>query len=298
MWKRILTLLLATAMCVPAASDAPAPSEAPASTSPPVVVERVGLLPTETRRAVELETAFPDDAIVRIGDGDDRAIGVYRDALEPKALGVVVVVLGSGLSHDANVDSTSLRCSLARKRWATLTVALPDVPNETLPPRQRDKFVEGAAAAPAAAQALDPAAAKPAEAAPPAADPMPARIRARLDAAVKAARPKGAKVVMLGEGAAGAWIAWAQTQGLGADAVVAINTPRDAPRIDGKRPKDVLAVFKSPALMLIESPLDWSVDDRLSPDVELRLIPPGSPSGARLDRQIQGWLKRRFDSRG
>ena len=103
---------------------------------------------------------------------------------------------------------------------------------------------------------------------------------------------------MLGEGAASAWIAWAQTQGLGADAVVAINTPRDAPRIDGKRPKDVLAVLKSPALMLIESPLDWSVDDRLAPDVELRLVPPGSPSGARLDRQIQGWLKRRFDSRG
>jgi hypothetical protein len=296
MWKRFLTLWVATVLCMPAASDAPAPSDAAAA--PPVAgvaTERAGLLPTEARRASELEGAFPDDAIVRIGDGDDRAIGVYRDALEPKVLGVVVVVLGAGLSPDAHVDSTSLRRSLARKRWATLTVALPDIPNETLPPRQRDKFVEGATAA---QPAPDPAAAKPAEAAPPAADPMPARVRARLDAALKAARPKGTKVVMLGEGAAGAWVAWAQLQGLGADAVITINTPRDAPRIDGKRPKDVLAVFKSPALMLIEAPLYWSVDDRLAADVELRLIPPGNPSGARLDRQVQGWLKRRFDSRG
>jgi hypothetical protein len=39
--------------------------------------------------------------------------------------------------------------------------------------------------------------------------------------------------------------------------------------------------------MLVESPLDWTVDDRLSPDVHLRRIAPGNPSGGRLDRQIE-----------
>jgi hypothetical protein len=105
-------------------------------------------------------------------------------------------------------------------------------------------------------------------------------------------------VVMLGEGAVGAWIAWAKLQGLDIDAVVVIDTARDMPRIEGKRPKDLLAEFKSPLLMLVESPLDWTVDDRLSPDVDMRRMAPGTPSGGRLDRQIEGWLKHRFDSRG
>ena len=204
-------------------------------------VERIGLLPTEARRANELETSFPDDAIVRIGDGDARAMGVYRDAIEPKALGVVVIVLGSGLSPDSNADSTELRRTLARGRWATLTVTLPDIPNELLPPRQRDKFVEGAAATPAPVPTNAVEGARPAE------DPLPARVRDRLDAAVKAARDKGSKVVLLGEGATGAWIAWAKLRGPDADAVVIIDTARDAPRIEGKRPKDVLAEFSSPA---------------------------------------------------
>jgi hypothetical protein len=253
------------------------------------------LLPTEARRASELETVFPDDVIVRIGDGDDRAVGVYREAIQPKALGVIVVVLGSGLSADSNADSTALRRTLARRRWATLAVALPDLPNEALPPRQRDKFVEGATA-PAAVSPAPPAM-KTADAAQ-ASDLLPAKVRARLDAAVKAARGKGSKVVVVGEGAAGAWVAWAKLQGLDADAIVAIDPARDAPRIEGKRPKDVLAEIKSPALLLIRSPLDWSVDDRLSPEVDLRRTSPGSPAGGRLDRQIEGWLNHRFDSRG
>ena len=280
-------------VCVPAASVAAEPAAAPPANGPSPSVERTGLIPSEQRRSTELETAFPDDAIVRFGEGDDRAIGVFRDSIDDKALGVVVVVLGSGLSPDAHVDSTSLRRSLPRSRWSTLTVALPDIPNEMLPPRQHDKFVPGAVAPPA-----DPAAAKPAPPAAPASDPLPARVRARLDAAVKAARAKGSKVVLLGEESAGAWIVWAQNQGLGADAIVAINTARNQPRIDGKAPKDMLAVLKSPTLLLMETPLDWSVDDRLAKDVVLRLLPPGNPSGALLDRQIRGWLKRNFDSRG
>jgi hypothetical protein len=292
MSKRYGSLWVVLIGCLPAASGGAEPAAAPPANAPAASVERTGLIPNEQRRSTEFETAFPDDAIVRFGEGDDRAIGVYRNSIDEKALGVVVVVLGSGLSPDAHVDSTSLRRLLPRSRWSTLTVALPDIPNETLPPRQHDKFVEGAAAPPPA----DPGAAKPPAAA--ANDQMPTRVRARLDAAVKAARAKGSKVVLLGEESAGAWIVWAQNQGLGADAIVAINTGRNQPRIDGKVPKDLLATLKSPTLLLMETPLDWSVDDRLAPDVVLRLLPPGNPSGARLDRQIRGWLKRNFDSRG
>lgn len=288
----MLTLLVAALVCLPAASNAPSPSGA----TPAAAVERVGLLPTEARRAIELEAVFPDDVIVRIGDGDDRAIGVYREAIKPNAIGVIVIVIGSGMSADSSADATALRRALARRHWATLAVALPDIPNETLPPRQRDKFVEGAAA-PAAPATPAPTVAQPESVTPPV-DTMPPRVRARLDAAAKAARSKAPKVVMLGEGAVGAWIAWAKLQGLDADAVIVIDTARDTPRIEGKRPKDVLADFKSPLLMLVESPLDWTVDDRLSPDVHLRRMAPGTPSGGRLDRQIEGWLKHRFDSRG
>jgi Protein of unknown function (DUF3530) len=292
MWKRLSTLLMAALVCLPAASDAPTPSGAtPAAAPLAATVERVGLLPTAARRANELEAVFPDDVIVRIGEGDDRAIGVYREAIQPKAIGVIVVVLGSGMSADSSADVAALRRALARRRWATLAVALPDIPNEILPLRQRNKFVEDAAAP------ATPAPAQAAAAAPPV-DPMPARVRARLDAAAKAARSKASKVVMLGEGAVGAWIAWAKLQGLDTDALVVIDIARDTPRIDGKRPKDLLAGFKSPLLMLVESPLDWTVDDRLSPDVDLRRMAPGTPSGGRLDRQIEGWLKHRFDSRG
>lgn len=294
MSKRFRSLWIALSVCLPAASGGAEPDTATPAKAPAASVARTGLVPNEPRRSAELETAFPDDAIVRFGEGDERAIGVYRDSIDDKALGVVVVVLGPGLSPDANVDSTVLRRSLPRARWSTLTVALPDIPNETLPPRQHDKFVEGAVAPPAA----DSSAAEPTPVAAPATDPMPARVRARLDAVVKAARAKGSKVVLLGEDSAGAWIVWAQNQGLGADAIVAINTQRDQPRIDGKVPKEMLAIVKSPTLLLMETPFDWSVDDRLAADVVLRLLPPGNPSGARLDRQIRGWLKRNFDSRG
>ena len=282
-------------VCIPAASDSVAPDATQAVSTPPAAAERTGLIPTEQRRAAELEDAFPDDSIVRFGEGSDLAIGVYRESVRGDALGVVVVVLGSGLSPDSYSDSTSLRRSLPRERWSTLTVALPDAPNESLPPRQHDKYVEGSTtgAAPPAEAVPE----KAAQATPAATDPMPSRVRARLDAAVKAARAKASKVVILGEDSAGAWVTWAQGQGLGADGVGAINTARNAPKIDGKTPKEALAIAKSPTLLLIETPLDWSVDDRLSRDVALRLLPPGDPSGARLDRQIRAWLKRNVVSR-
>ena len=280
--------------CASAQSDdaGATPASSPAAPQP---VERVALSPTEARRAAELESAFPDDSIVRIGDGDDRAIGVYRPSIDERALGVVVVVLGSSTSPDSVGDSTRLRRALPRDRWSTLTVALPDVPNEVLPPRQHDKFVEGAAAQPEPAQ---PPPAQPRPAADAARAPMPARVKARLDAAVKAAREKASKVVVLGEDAAGAWIAWAQNQGLGADAIVAIDTARGTPTIDGKSPKDVLGALTTPALLLMQTPHQWSVDDRLGAHVDLRKLPPGDPAGVRLERRINGWLKRRFDSRG
>ncbi len=284
---------LAFGACLAVAGAWAEPDTAAASETPTGAVERAGLIPNEQRRSAELETAFSDDAIVRFGEGDDRAIGVYRNSIDAKSLGVVVVVLGPELSPDAHIDSAALRRLLPRDRWSTLTVALPDVPNETLPPRQRDKFVEGASAAPA-----DSTSAQPAPAPQTATDPMPARVRSRLDAAVKAARAKGSKVILLGSGSAGVWIVWAQNQGLGADAIVAINTSRNEPQIDGHAPREMLATIKSPTLLLMETPLGWSIDDPLAADVVLRHLPPGNPSGARLERQVRGWLKRNFDSRG
>jgi hypothetical protein len=75
MWKRLFTLMLVSFTCVSAASEAPPPSAAAAEARPTAGVERIGLLPAESRRANELETSFPDDAIVRIGDGDARSVG-------------------------------------------------------------------------------------------------------------------------------------------------------------------------------------------------------------------------------
>ena len=293
MWQRRASILFAMILLGPVASNGAQPDAVQTASTPTVAAERVALLPTEPRRTAELETAFPDDAVVWLGEGEDRALGVYRDVTRGKSIGVVIIVLGSGMSPDAPVDATALRRSLPRARWATLTVALPDVPDAVLAPRQRDKLVAATATAADAKPASAPIAAPIAVG-----DPLPARVRLRLDAAVKAAREKGSKVVVLGEDAAGAWLVWAQNQKLGADAIIAINTARNAPRIDGRQPKELLAALESPALLLIEAPLDWSVDDRLAPDVELHRLPPGHPSAERLDRHIRGWLKRRFGSPG
>ena len=292
MWQRRVSILLAIILLGPVASNGAQPDAAQTASTPAVAAERGALLPTEPRRTAELETAFPDDAVVWLGEGEDRALGVYRDVTRGKALGVVVIVLASGMSPDAHADATALRRSLPRARWATLAVALPDVPDTVLPPRQRDKLT----AVPVAA--ADPKPTSAAIAPNVVDDPLPARVRVRLNAAVKAAREKGSKVVVLGEDAVGAWLAWAQNQQLGADAMIAINTARNVPRIDGKQPKESLAALESPALLLIEAPLDWSVDDRLAPGVELHRLPPGRPAAERLDRQIRGWLKRRFGSPG
>jgi hypothetical protein len=288
MWKRAALLAWLALECAAAHSDDRGTAATPAAAPPQA--ERGALVPTETRRSAELESAFPDDSIVRIGDGDDRTIGVYRQSIGDRALGVVVIVLGASLTAESVGDSTRLRHALPRGRWSTLAVALPDVPNEVLPPRQHDKLVEGAAAA----QPAEPAATS--QVAP--VNVMPARVQARLDAAVKAAREKGRKVVVLGEDAAGVWIVWAQNHGLGADALVAINPARGSPTIDGKPPTDAFAALAAPALLLMETPHDWSADDPLGAHVTLQRLPPGDPAGVRLERRINGWLKRRFDSRG
>jgi hypothetical protein len=288
MWQQRTMVGLIVALSALPAGAAAAPAEAPDGAQASAAVERSTAIVSAAQRDAELETVFPDDEVVWLGEGEAKTLGVFRASIRDQTRGVIVIVQGPASTADAHTTAAALRQALPRAGWATLTIALPEDRAPAVPPR---------AVSPAPAAGADPAVVAPAAvAAAVAVDPRPAQIRARLNAAVEVARSRSKVVVVLGEDAVTAWLAWAQLQGLGADALVAINAPTEVPRIEGLRPKSSLAQLVTPALLLMEVPHEWSRDDRLSPTVELQRLSPSAPGAGYLERKILGWLKRHYPS--
>ncbi|MBC3304036.1 alpha/beta hydrolase family protein [Pseudomonas sp. SWRI18] len=206
-----LSLLFTSAFSVQAA-DAPAPeAEKP--------VERQPLPERSQEEASALERKIPQQEQQQLQAGSDSFLALWKPANSAEPEGVVIIVPGAGETADWPQAISPLRHKLPDANWGSLSLSLPDVSVDTLPPRvmeapkatvdtsskeasTADKPIEQAASA--EAEGTDPAVV-------PGADEQDktdaSRIFARIDAAVAFAQTQSARsVVLLGHGT-GAW--WA-----------------------------------------------------------------------------------------
>lgn len=206
-----LSLLFTSAFSVQAA-DAPAPA-----TEKPV--ERQPLSERSQAEASALERKIPQQEQQQLQAGSDSFLALWKPANSAEPEGVVIIVPGAGENADWPQAISPLRHKLPDANWGSLSLSLPDVSVDTLPPRvmeapkatvdtsskeasTADKPIEQAASA--EAEGTDPAVV-------PGADEQDktdaSRIFDRIDAAVAFAQTQSARsVVLLGHGT-GAW--WA-----------------------------------------------------------------------------------------
>ena len=206
-----LSLLFTSAFSVQAA-DAPAPA-----TEKPV--ERQPLPERSQAEASALERKIPQQEQQQLQAGSDSFLALWKPANSAEPEGVVIIVPGAGENADWPQAISPLRHKLPDANWGSLSLSLPDVSVDTLPPREMeapkatvdtsskeastaDKPIEQAASA--EAEGTDPAVV-------PGADEQDktdaSRIFDRIDAAVAFAQTQSARsVVRLGHGT-GAW--WA-----------------------------------------------------------------------------------------
>ncbi|NWC73264.1 alpha/beta hydrolase family protein [Pseudomonas sp. P7759] len=206
-----LSLLFTSAFSAQAA-DAPAP----AAEKP---VERQPLPERSLAEASALERTIPQQEQQQLQAGSDSFLALWKPANSAEPDGVVIIVPGAGENADWPQAISPLRHKLPDANWGSLSLSLPDVSVDTLPPRvmeapkatvdtsskeasTADKPIEQAASA--EAEGTDPAVV-------PGADEQDktdaSRIFDRIDAAVAFAQTQSARsVVLLGHGT-GAW--WA-----------------------------------------------------------------------------------------
>ena len=206
-----LSLLFTSAFSVQAA-DPPAP----AADKP---VERQPLPERSQAEASALERKIPQQEQQQLQAGSDSFLALWKPANSAEPEGVVIIVPGAGENADWPQAISPLRHKLPDANWGSLSLSLPDVSVDTLPPRlmeapkatvdtsskeasTADKPIEQAASA--EAEGTDPAVV-------PGADEQDksdaSRIFDRIDAAVAFAQTQSARsVVLLGHGT-GAW--WA-----------------------------------------------------------------------------------------
>jgi pimeloyl-ACP methyl ester carboxylesterase len=206
-----LSLLFTSAFSVQAA-DAPAPpAEKP--------IERHPLPERSQEEAGFLERKIPQQEQQQLQAGSESFLALWKPANSAEPEGVVIIVPGAGENADWPQAIGPLRRKLPDANWGSLSLSLPDMNMDTLPPRvmeapqasvdtsskeasTADKPIEQAASA--EAEGTDPATV-------PGADEQDktdaSRIFARIDAAVAFAQTQGARsVVLVGHGT-GAW--WA-----------------------------------------------------------------------------------------
>lgn len=206
-----LSLLFTSGFSVQAA-DAPAPvAQKP--------VERQPLSERSADDANALERQIPQQEQQQLQAGSDSFLALWKPANSAEPEGVVIIVPGAGESADWPQAIAPLRRKLPDADWGTLSLSLPDISLDTLPPR----VIEAPKAAvdtsskegSTAAKPIEQAASAESEGTDPAVVPGAdeqdktdaKRIFDRIDAAVAFAQTHSARsVVLLGHGT-GAW--WA-----------------------------------------------------------------------------------------
>jgi len=304
-----LSLLFTSAFSVQAAD-----ATAPADEKP---VERQPLLERSQEDATALERTIPQQEQQQLQAGSDSFLALWKPANSAEPEGVVIIVPGSGESADWPQAIGPLRRKFPDANWGSLSLSLPDVSVDTLPPRvmeapkatvdtsskeasTADKPIEQAASA--EAEGTDPSVV-------PGADEQDktdaSRIFDRIDAAVAFAQTQNARsVVLLGHGT-GAW--WAaryltekQPSQVQKFVMVAAQTPNGRhPDVQQLTPGLKLPTadvfYQDNALARKNAQARAQAAKRLKNDgykqVSLKTVPGNSAAEQeQLYRRIRGWL--------
>jgi len=122
-----LSLLFTSAFSVQA-EDAPAP----AAEKP---VERQPLPERSQEEASALERKIPQQEQQQLQAGSDSFLALWKPANSAEPEGVVIIVPGAGENADWPQAIGPLRRKLPDANWGSLSLSLPDVSMDTLPPR-------------------------------------------------------------------------------------------------------------------------------------------------------------------
>ena len=304
-----LSLLVTSAFSVQAA-DAPAKvAEKP--------VERQPLLERSQEEASALERKIPQQEQQQLQAGSDSFLALWKPANSAEPEGVVIIVPGSGENADWPQAISPLRHKLPDANWGTLSLSLPDVSVDTLPPRvmeapqatvdtsskeasTADKPIEQAASA--EAEGTDPSVV-------PGADEQDktdaSRIFDRIDAAVAFAQTQGARsVVLVGHGTGAWWAARYMTEKQPSQVqklvMVAAQTPNGRhPDVQQLAPGLKLPTadvyYQDNALARKNAQARFQAAKRLKNDgykqVSLKTVPGNSAAEQeQLYRRVRGWL--------
>ncbi|WP_330210531.1 alpha/beta hydrolase family protein [Pseudomonas sp. AM4(2022)] len=204
--------LLFTSVLPVQAEDAPSPAVEKTA-------ERQPLPERSQQEASALERQVPQQEQQQLQAGSDSFLALWKPANSAEAEGVVILIPSAGENADWPQAIAPLRRKLPDAAWATLSLSLPDVSVDTLPPRLIEppkaavdtSSKEGSTAAKPVEQAASAEAEGTDPAVVPGADEQDKtdakRIFDRIDAAVAFAQTQSARsVVLLGHGT-GAW--WA-----------------------------------------------------------------------------------------
>jgi hypothetical protein len=304
-----LSLLFTSAFCVEAA-DTPAPApEKPAARQP---------LPERSQEeANALERQIPQQEQQQLQAGSDSFLALWKPANTGEPEGVVIIVPGNGESADWPQAIGPLRKKLPDAAWGTLSLSLPDLTLDTLPPRviESPKAAVDTSSKDAStvAKPVEQAASAEAEGTDPAVVPGndeqdktdATRIFARIDAALAFAQTQNARIIVLLGHGTGAW--WAarylsekQPAQVQKFVMVAAQTP-------ASRQPDLLQL--APTLKLPTADFFYQDNAQASKaaqersqaskrlkngsykQVSLKAVPDNSPAGQeQLYRRIRGWL--------
>jgi pimeloyl-ACP methyl ester carboxylesterase len=304
-----LSLLFTSAFCVEAADTPPAAQEKPAERQP---------LPERSQAdASALERQVPHQEQQQLQAGSDSFLALWKPANSGEPEGVVIIVPGAGESADWPQAIGPLRQKLPNAAWSTLSLSLPDLNVDTLPPRVLESPTASvdtsSKEASTVAKPVEQAASAEAEGTDPAVVPGDedqdktdaTRIFARIDAAVAFAQAQSARsVVLLGHGT-GAW--WAarylsekQPPQVQKFVMVAAQTPPTRqPDLQQLAPTLKLATadffYQDSAQARKTAQERGQAAKRLKNDnykqVSLKAFPGNSPAGQeQLYRRIRGWL--------
>jgi hypothetical protein len=309
-----LCLSLLLPLALPVQADDPAPAAEPAQPQP---VVREPLPERSQEDAAALERQLPPHEQQQLQAGEVSFLALWKPANNSDPSGAVIIVPGAGETADWPQAIGPLRQKLPDAAWGSLSLSLPDLSVDTLPPRviqAPDAVVDSSKdASTAAPKPIEQAASAEAEGTDPAVisgvdeqDKTDAtRIFARIDAAVAYAQTQNARsVVLLGHGTGAWWAARYLSEKQPAQVqkfiMVAAQSPVGRqPDLQQLTPTLKLAtadVFYQDNALASKMALERSqASKRLKNDnykqVSLKTIPGNSAAAQeQLYRRIRGWL--------
>ncbi|WNW12140.1 alpha/beta hydrolase family protein [Pseudomonas sp. DTU_2021_1001937_2_SI_NGA_ILE_001] len=304
-----LLLSLSLTHTLPAMAADPAPASDAAAQTP---AERPALLPREEEEAQALARRLPAEELQRLQAGSTEFLALWRPANTEDPQGAVIIVPGADQSPDWPDVVGPLRRKFPDVGWATLSLAMPDIQDPALQPREADaspasaegKPAESKSDAPADDQSRQQADADQAAAAQVLAQAQAEQIFSRLDSAIAFARQNKARsIVLAGHGSGAYWAARYVSERPGVQVQKLVMIAASEPAAASPSLTSVIPALKiQTADFVYKNPLSRAAEERLQVSrrskgagyTQVGLVNMAGTSDAeqeQLFRRVRGWVQ-------